>query len=173
MVNIGAHLGAGRRSGTLVQLAYDYEFWMNNPDLSPRIRAAMKRTDVTYISTSGAVTKMLREIGTEPYATVTAGLEDGEFSVDLPIHSRTHVVGFPLRSEPAKDMPTMFAAASLIRHAIPHVTFTCFGGAVGLRVPEGIVTRGRMSQTELRAFYNQCSVFVLSSRHEGWGLPGT
>jgi glycosyltransferase involved in cell wall biosynthesis len=115
---------------------------------------------------------MLREIGTEPYATITAGLENGEFGVDSEIESRSPTVGFPLCLDaPWKDMPTMLTAAKLIRQALPEVTITCFGGHTGQPVSEGIESRGRLSHAELRAFYNQCSVFALSSRYEGWGLP--
>jgi L-malate glycosyltransferase len=159
-----------RQTGVLAQVVYDFEFWMDNPELRPRIKAALSRADVSYISSSRAVTGMLHEIGTEPYATVTAGIQDGDFGVDSEIEPRSPIVGFPLRCEPAKDMPTMFAATKLVRQAFPDVRIMCFGGQRGQTTPKGIETYGRLSHAELRHFYNQCSVFVLSSRFEGWGL---
>ena len=159
------------RRGVLTQIVYDYEIWMEYPDRRPRIRAALTRPDVCRIATSSVVADMLREIGSEPYATVTAGLSDGDFGVDVPIENRQPVVAFPLRSQPSKDMNTAFAAAEAILAALPGVTILCFGNPDGQAVPPSVQSLGRISDAELRALYNRCSVFMLTSRYEGWGLP--
>ena len=159
------------RRGVLAQIVYDYEFWMEYPDRRPRMRAALSRPDVYRIATSSVIADMLREMGSEPYATVTAGLADGDFGVDVPIENRQPVVAFPLRSEAWRDMRTAFAAAEAILAALPGVTILCFGNPNGQAVPPSVQSLGRISDVELRALYNRCSVFMLTSRYEGWGLP--
>jgi glycosyltransferase involved in cell wall biosynthesis len=159
------------KRGALVQIVYDYEIWMEYPDRRPRIRAALTRPDVQRIATSSIVADMLREMGSEPYATVTAGLADGDFGVDVPIEDRRPVIAFPLRSQPSKDMNTAFAAAEAIGAALPGVTILCFGDPSGESVPPSVQSLGRLSDAELRELYNRCAVFMLTSRYEGWGLP--
>jgi glycosyltransferase involved in cell wall biosynthesis len=159
------------RRGVLAQIVYDYEFWMEDPNGRSRIRAALSRPDIYRIATSSVVADMLREIGSEPYATVTAGLADGDFGIDVPIENRQPVVAFPLRSEPSKDMKTAFAAAEAILAAVPEVTILCFGNPRGQPIPPSVQSLGRLSNSGLRQLYNRCSVFMLTSHYEGWGLP--
>jgi glycosyltransferase involved in cell wall biosynthesis len=135
------------------------------------MRAALSRPDIYRIATSSVVADMLREIGSEPYATVPAGLADGDFGIDVPIEDRQPVVAFPLRSETSKDMKTAFAAAEAIFAAAPDVTILCFGNPKGQPVPPSVQSLGQLSNSGLRQLYNRCSVFMLTSRYEGWGLP--
>ncbi len=159
------------RAGQLVQIVYDYEFWMEYPHLHGRISSALSRRDVAYIATSEVVADMLTLLGTPIHATVTAGLEDGEFGIDQPIDQRKDIVAFPLRSGGAKDMATAFRAAELIHDALPDVVIECFGESTHPDIPACIKVRGKLSISELRDLYNKCSVFFLTSRYEGWGLP--
>jgi glycosyltransferase involved in cell wall biosynthesis len=158
-------------AGVLVQIVYDYEFWMSNVEIRPRMKAALGRTDVYQIATSGVVATMLQEIGREPAATVVAGLLEGEFGVDEPIEGRDRVVAFPRRFSPVKDLPTALAAATLILREEPGVRVECFGSTSSEPLPRGITSRGQISHEELRALYNRASVFFLASQYEGWGLP--
>jgi glycosyltransferase involved in cell wall biosynthesis len=159
------------RRGVLAQIVYDYEFWMEYPNRRSMMRAALSRPDIYRIATSSVVADMLREIGSEPYATVPAGLADGDFGIDVPIEDRQPVVAFPLRSETSKDMKTAFAAAEAIFAAAPDVTILCFGNPKGQPVPPSVQSLGQLSNSGLRQLYNRCSVFMLTSRYEGWGLP--
>lgn len=159
------------QAGVLTQIVYDYEFWMWNSEARPRMKAALGRSDVGHIATSRVVTAMLREIGTEPIATITAGLLEGEFGVDAAIEGRERVVVFSRRSDAAKDLPTALAAASLILDENPSVRVECFGPRLSEFLPVGIESLGPISTRELRALYNRASVFFLASRYEGWGLP--
>jgi glycosyltransferase involved in cell wall biosynthesis len=102
---------------------------------------------------------------------VTAGLANGDFGIDVPIEDRRPVVAFPLRSQSSKDMKTAFAAAEAIRAAVPGVTILCFGDPSGKSVPPSVQSLGRLSGSGLRELYNRCSVFMLTSRYKGWGLP--
>ena len=65
--------------GGVVQIAYDYEFWMT-ADAATRERMARAFTypDIV-VATSHAVTTMLRDAGREPGATITCGLNPDVF----------------------------------------------------------------------------------------------
>jgi glycosyltransferase involved in cell wall biosynthesis len=158
-------------AGVMVQIVYDYEFWMEHPESRNRIRAALSRDDVTYIATSGVVARMLKSLGSEVFAVVTAGLDVGEFAIDEPIEERQNVVAFPLRSGTSKDMTTAFRAAEMIHSALPNVTIQCFGGSQAHGIPACVQVLGQLDQWSLRALYNRSSVFMLTSKYEGWGLP--
>jgi glycosyltransferase involved in cell wall biosynthesis len=68
-------------------------------------------------------------------------------------------------------MQTMLAAVALIQAAKPDVSIECFGTAIPERLPKGVTNHGEISNAELRALYNRCSIFMLTSRYEGWGIP--
>lgn len=159
------------QAGVLAQIVYDYEFWQGDQEHRDIIGAALGRRDVAKIATSSAVASMLEEIGTTPIATIRAGLRDGEFGIDAPVEGRERVVVFALRFEETKDLPTAFEAVRIILSEMPDVRIECFGRATHHVLPKGIVSHGHVSNAELRALYNRASVFLLSSRFEGWGLP--
>lgn len=158
-------------AGAVAQIVYDYEFWMADRKLRPRIGAALSRQDVSHIATSGVVESMLREIGVEPLFVVRAGLAAGDFGVDAAIRDREQLITFAWRFGEAKDVHTALAAAELVMQELPDVRIECFGGKDGAVVPSGIHHLGRLTHSELRALYNRTSVFMLTSQYEGWGLP--
>jgi glycosyltransferase involved in cell wall biosynthesis len=164
-------MDAAPQAGILAQIVYDYEFWMSDAKIRPRVEAALGRRDVRQIATSGVVAGMLQEIGVTPVATVSAGLQAGEFGVDEPIAERDWVIVFPCRMEVSKDVSTAIAAAKLILRDEPRVRIECFGQTPRSPLPRGMTSRGRISHSELRSLYNQASIFLLTSRYEGWGLP--
>jgi glycosyltransferase involved in cell wall biosynthesis len=161
---------APSRAGVLLQIVHDYEFWMERGEERGRMESALRRTDVIRVSPSSGVSRMLREIGSTSAIQIPDGLDSGQFGVDTPPQNRDLVVGFPLRGERSKDLPTALAAAELIWLAYPDVRIESFREtAAGL--PPRLVQHGRLSDVDLRKFYNRCAVFMLSSRYEGWGLP--
>jgi hypothetical protein len=159
------------QAGLLVQIVYDYEFWMTDLENRQRIRDAFGRHDVYQISTSRAVTAMLEDIGRKPIATIPTGLMNGEFGIDSPIEGREKVVAFQFRDEFAKDMPTALDAAAIILSEEPNARIECFGTGPADGLPHEIASLGQISPGDLRAVYNRTSVFFMASRYEGWGLP--
>jgi L-malate glycosyltransferase len=158
-------------AGALLQIVYDYEFWITQPQHHDEIARALGRSDVAHVATSGVVERMLHEIGSEPVATIPAGLADGEFAVDVPPEEREPVVGFARRYQPSKDPETALGAIEAIHRQVPGARFVCFGEASDGELPPWVERLGQVSSAQLRAFYNRCSVFLLTSRTEGWGLP--
>ncbi len=159
------------QAGILAQIVQDYEFWMSDAQVRPRMKAALGRDDVYQIATSSVVAAMLQEIGRKPIATVVAGLLEGEFGVDASIETRERVVAFPARFGAVKDLPTALAAATLILRDESDIRVECFGSRINEPLPRGITSLGQIPHKELRALYNRASVFLLASRYEGWGLP--
>lgn len=160
----------GDATGRLLQIVYDYEHWKQDLASRPRIERALTRPDVTRIAGSGAVARLLAEIGGPAIATVTAGLQTDEFGVDEPLAARRRTVTFALRPGPSKDMATAFAAVAAIGRRAPDVEIRCFGHP-RLRAPDGVRHLGRLSTGALRRCYNETAVFMSTSRYEGWGLP--
>ena len=160
-----------KAAGRMLQLVYDYEFWMaGNRDFRARMAAAFTREDVSLFSPSAAVTAMLREIGREPVASTPPGIDPVAFGCDVPPENRSPLVGFAMRSDPVKAMPVMLAACEQLHDARPEVEIACFGSA-SAPLPGYIQAKGMLSDTALREFYNRCQVFVVPSNYEGWGLP--
>jgi glycosyltransferase involved in cell wall biosynthesis len=160
-----------RAAGRIVQVVYDYEFWMaGNADFRARMRRAFSRTDVALFSPSAAVTGMLQEMGREPVATIRPGIDHSLFGCDVDPAKRKPVVGFAVRSDPLKATAVMLQACEIIRGSRPDIKITCYGGDTR-HLPDYIHRTGVLSDLELRAFYNHCQVFVVPSDYEGWGLP--
>ena len=160
-----------RAAGRMVQVVYDYEFWMSErSEFKARVARALSRPDVALFSPSSAVTKMLREIGREPVAHTPPGIDNDRFGCDVAPEERGSVVGFALRPYPQKAMSVMAEACELILGARPDVAVRCYG-AGDTEFPPGVERVGVVDGPGLRAFYNSCQVFVLPSDYEGWGLP--
>jgi glycosyltransferase involved in cell wall biosynthesis len=151
-------------------LVYDYEFWRTRPELRPDIVAALTKPGLRRVAGSRAVEAMLEEAGTRATATVPCGVDLEQWHpTDAPASSPP-LVGFPLRNEAHKGMPEAFAAAELIHRQMPATRFAAFGIA-DVSPPAFVERRGFLSNDALRDFYNECTVFLLPSRFEGWGLP--
>ena len=151
---------------------YDYEFWRARPDLRTAMLSVFRHPRLRRIAGSRAVAAMLADAGSSAIATVPCGLDlerwhgagDGTSRQDL-------MVGFPLRDEPHKGMDEAFTALDLVRREVPEARFAAFGAASDVNPPSFVERRGRLSDAALRDFYEECAVFLLPSRYEGWGLP--
>lgn len=161
------------RAGTMAQLVQDYEHWRSRPDEREAMERALQRPDVHVIAISTAVVGMLESLGKTPVGVVPNGLDDGEFGVDVPVEDRRAALGFSFRGGSSKGMGTVFPALGFIRERYPAVGVSCFGdpGPSAPPPPPWVEQLGRVSQEGLRSFYNRCSIFLLPSDYEGWGLP--
>ena len=160
----------GRFPPNSAHVVYDYEFWRTRPELRTDIAAALTKPGLRRIAGSRAVEAMLEEAGTQAAATVPCGVDLEQWrSTDAPASSPP-LVGFPLRDEAHKGMREAFAAAELIRYEMPGTRFAAFGNA-DVTPPAFIERVGFLSNDALRDFYNECTVFLLPSLFEGWGLP--
>jgi glycosyltransferase involved in cell wall biosynthesis len=103
-------------------------------------------------------------------------------AIDFSIYHRVNgidsgmrtMIGFPARTERHKATEDAIKALEQIRSE------TCFSGTVwsfgGERpagFPKWVDYHARPSDTELARLYNMTKIFVVPSRYEGWGLPGS
>jgi glycosyltransferase involved in cell wall biosynthesis len=159
------------QAGVFFHIVQDYEFWMSSDEMRREIETALQRPDVELVATSSVVANMIKSAGGVPMATINPGLEAGEFALDAPIEFREKSILFAYRLNPVKDMQTALKAISLIQAAEPDVVVECFGAANPEWLPKGVKHHGEVSNVELRALYNRASVYFLTSRYEGWGIP--
>jgi glycosyltransferase involved in cell wall biosynthesis len=144
---------------------------MSDIELQNRIELALSRSDVRHVATSKVVETMLESIGVDPIAIINAGLLEEDFGIDVPIKDRKRVIVFPYRPEASKDVSTALSAAESVLLEEAGVAIECFGKLSEKPLPNGIRGLGHVSDLELRALYNRASIFLLTSRYEGWGLP--
>jgi glycosyltransferase involved in cell wall biosynthesis len=161
-----------RRAGRFAQVVYDYEFWMSASDETKwQMEAAFRREDVSHIATSKAVAGMLESMGVHPVASVPAGIDLTTFRCNTAAADRAPKVGFAVRRDAVKALPVMLEACALVRRHRPDIPFVSYGEYLDSPLPGFVDHRGFLSESELSDFYNECSVFVLPSDYEGWGLP--
>ena len=159
------------RSGPLVQIVYDYEFWAaGDPATRRRIEKALRRPDIVHIATSGAVRGMLEEIGVPAVATVPPGIRD-HFRCYTPPSERGVIVGFAYREQAHKGMADVLTALRVVHEKYPELAVQCFGRGGAGKLPPWVESLGYLADSEVVEFYNRCAVFVLPSHYEGWGLP--
>jgi glycosyltransferase involved in cell wall biosynthesis len=152
-------------------LVYDYEFWRSGAECRSQMLPALRHPGLRRIAGSRAVATMLAEAGSDLIATVPCGIDLGRWQRREDVPRRDLLVGFPLRDEPHKGMGDAFAALDLVRREVPDASFAAFGEPHEVAPPPFVERRGRLSTASLRDFYNECAVFLLPSRYEGWGLP--
>jgi glycosyltransferase involved in cell wall biosynthesis len=157
-----------RRPRSVVQIAYDYEFWMVADDeRRARMANAFAQPD-TVIATSQAVAEMLRAAGREPDETIPCGLDLDVFHVERDLSSRGPVIGFIARSGHIKRCEDAVAALDRIRmtHDIRVVAIKSSGAAL----PSWVETLDAPTDADMCAFYNELAIYLLPSAYEGWGL---
>ena len=163
---------ASRRTGPLVQIVYDYEFWAGgSPAGRLQIERALRRPDIAHIATSQAVRSMLDTIGVPTVRTVPPGIATGSFVCRARPSDRLPTIGFSYRPEPHKGMGDLLDALQHVHELYPDVAVQCFRAAGDVALPAWVERLDYLTKDQLVAFYNRCSVFVLPSHYEGWGLP--
>ena len=69
-------------------------------------------------------------------------------------------------------MGDLIPALERVRAVRPEVAISCFGPTWDAPpLPPWVESLGYLTDEELVDFYDRCSIFVLPSHHEGWGLP--
>lgn len=161
--------------GRKLYLVYDYEYWMTaSPDTRERI-ARTYHGGFRLISTSSAVTQMIRENHAEPAHLVMAGVDTRIFTVKAPIDTRPRgSIAFPVRSHPTKGLQDAIDALRCLRERFgSQIAAVGFGPDRRPRgLPRWIRYLAYPTDVELAALYNNVAIFLYPSRFEGWGLPG-
>lgn len=157
--------------GRRLLYAMDYEHWAGAGEARKAIAAAW-RQPFTRLASSPAVAAMLEGLGCAVAAVVVAPVAPEDFALDRPPEERRAVCGFPLRTESWKGARDAFAAFELLRDRRPGaLEVRAFGVLAEPERPPWVDYLAQPDDRELRRFYNGLAIFLLPSRHEGWGLP--
>ena len=106
---------------------------------------------------------------------VPNGVDTSMYRVTRPPADRDpHRVAMNYVDKPSKDPAAGIAALEKARQAIPDLSAVLFGiGGAPERLPSFASYEQRLSTDALvRDVYNDCAIFLCSSRIEGFGLPG-
>jgi GT2 family glycosyltransferase/glycosyltransferase involved in cell wall biosynthesis len=161
---------ASVRRGIPAYFVQDLETsYYDEDDYDTRARVlASYRPEFHVFTTSEWVRERMRELGVEPRARVAPGLDMGRFTpLDRP--RREDVVLALGRTNPLKDFP--LTAASYRRLAQPRPELWLYGIEPELAEPLGAKYHVRPSDAEINELLNTVTVFVQTSRHEGFCLP--
>jgi glycosyltransferase involved in cell wall biosynthesis len=159
---------ASVRRGIPVYFVQDIETFYYPPGhtWAPRVLATY-RSEFRYLTTSGWVAEQLRGMGLEP-GIVSPGLDlDRFFPLDRPRHdSALLALG---RSNPLKNLPLTLDAYKAMEQPRPELWL--FGVEPELGAEVGARYHNAPSDSEVNELLNTATVFVQTSRHEGFCLP--
>jgi glycosyltransferase involved in cell wall biosynthesis len=98
------------------------------------------------------------------------GVDAGRFQPGT--EEREPFLLYPANFWPHKNHARLFEAFARVRARRPEVTLVLTGaGHAGRALPDGVVSRGLVSDNELVRLYQTASATVLPSLWEGFGLP--
>ena len=122
------------------------------------------------------VARWLRDIATGlgvECSYIPNGIDFSRFGLDAPIESRNpNQVMMLYHSHSVKGSADGLEALTLVAKELSDLRVTLFGtSAADPDFPRWVDYRRLPSQQELRACYNQASIFVAPARMEGWPLP--
>lgn len=103
---------------------------------------------------------------------VPNGLDFNAFGIDVPRETRAPASVTLLNHwRPYKGTKDALLALYKVKEVYPDLTVTLFGIAKPIvKLPDWVTFYQNPTQAQLRALYNQSSVFVAPSHTEGWGL---
>lgn len=154
--------------GERFYLIQSWETWDGPED---RVRATWM-SPLRKIVVARWLRDLAAEMGVE-CSYIPNGIDFERFGLDTPIERRSpnHVMMLH-HSHPVKGSVDGLAALALVEKEIPELRVTLFGTSPpSPDFPRWVDHRRLPDQRELRACYNQASIFVAPSRTEGWPLP--
>ena len=161
-------------AGKRLCLVYDFEHYMVGSPATREHMAAVFAQRMKTISTSPAVSDMLRACGANDTVYIPNGIDFQVFFKDYEINDpRRCAIGFPTRNESFKGTSDAIKALSIVRERSNRdLHFWSFGGRRPRCIPEWVEYYERPTDQALRKLYNQTLIFAVPSHYEGWGLPG-
>ncbi|AJE04186.1 glycosyltransferase family 4 protein [Geobacter pickeringii] len=161
--------------GRKFYFAMDFERYMEaSSELKERISATHKAGLRTMVI-SPAGRAMVEASGGPTPALVPCALEFSVYCLRNAIDadSRT-MIGFPVRPERHKATEDAVKALEIVRTRLDFSREVwAFGGSRPDFLPEWVTYYERPTDDELAELYNRTAIFVVPSRFEGWGLPGS
>lgn len=162
------HLPASK--GKQLYLVQGIETWGGADD---RVISTWK-LPIRKIAISRWIQSELKAAGAES-TYIPNGLDFEKFGCDTPMAKRDPArIAMLYSALPIKGSSAGIAALIAARKDNPAISAEFFGvPARPHDLPEWITYHQTPSQTELRAIYNRCSIFIAPSLSEGWGLTAS
>jgi glycosyltransferase involved in cell wall biosynthesis len=154
--------------GEKFYLIQSWETWSGPED---RVRATWM-TPLKKIVVARWLRDIAMELGVE-CSYIPNGIDFDRFGLDTPIEGRSpaHIMMLH-HSHPVKGSVDGLKALALVEKEIPGLRVTLFGTSpASPSFPRWVDYRRLPGQQELRACYNQASIFLAPARTEGWPLP--
>lgn len=154
--------------GDKFYLIQSWETWAGPED---RVKATWL-TPLKKIVVARWLQELARELGVE-CSYIPNGIDFEQFGLDRPIENRDPDRAMMLyHLHPVKGSTDGLDALALVKKEARNLRVTLFGTSVlECRLPKWVEYSRLPTQHQLRALYNQASIFVAPGRTEGWPLP--
>jgi glycosyltransferase involved in cell wall biosynthesis len=132
----------------------------------------LKRSRIVIAISEHARETLIERHGLDPerVRTIHLGLDHERFRPDG--RAREPFLLYPANRWPHKNHDRLFEAFALVRRERPDLRLVLTGsGHEGSPLPEGVESRGRVSDDELVELYRSAACLVFPSLYEGFGLP--
>jgi len=132
----------------------------------------LKRSRIAIAISEHARETLIERHGLDPerVRTIHLGLDHERFRPDG--RAREPFLLYPANRWPHKNHDRLFEAFALVRRERPELRLVLTGsGHEGRPLPEGVESRGRVSDDELVELYRSAACLVFPSLYEGFGLP--
>jgi glycosyltransferase involved in cell wall biosynthesis len=161
--------GYSQDKGERYYLIQHYEDWGGPAE---RVRATWKMP-LRKIVIAKWLERLAEEMGENVAAYIPNGLDFERFRILVPIEGREPArVGMLYDPSPWKGPEAGMNALNLVRREVPSLRAIVFGKyRKGRDVPDWVDFRRNPPQCRIPQIYNDCSIFLHSSRTEGWPLP--
>jgi glycosyltransferase involved in cell wall biosynthesis len=133
---------------------------------------AARRADRVIVPSAFVRDRAIRKLGLDPgrVRVIEHAVDTAVFYPDGGM--REPFLLYPARAWPHKNHVLLFEAFARVRRQRPELELVLTGGGHdGLRLPEGVRSRGIVDIEELAMLYRRASAVVFPSRYEGFGLP--
>jgi glycosyltransferase involved in cell wall biosynthesis len=160
-----------------VQLVWAYDVIASSSEHQRRVEEALSNERIPVVAGSSVAASMLTSIGRTPLRVVCPGVDTKIFQ---PHANRTFgdnasssgcTIGLILRGGISKGTNDGISAMNLLRARGYEFSGIAVGRHRAWNLPPWISIRTAIDDKAMAAFYNDCSIFLVPSRAEGFGLP--
>lgn len=157
------------RKGGKLYLVHHYE----GKKYPPKLIDSTLRLPMPKVAVSRATYQELAGRGVEPLAYIPNGVNPSTYRIVEPLETRGFRIGMNYVPKEIKDPGTGIDALSMVRDSHRDVEAVLFGASRRPRHLPSWIEYVRHPSTEqlVTEVYNRCSIFLCSSRLEGFGLP--
>jgi glycosyltransferase involved in cell wall biosynthesis len=160
------------RARSTVQLAWAYDAWATGTDDEKReVERGLSNAEIPFIAGSSLVAAMVKGFGREPLAVICPGIDTTVFHPRAVADDRPCTIGFILGRGPSKGTADGLAALRILRTRGCSFAVVAVGSNRSYDLPDWVVCRTASDDAAMADFYTECSIFMVSSLAEGFGLP--